>query len=132
MDSEFLGVGWQFPLTIGKDDDKDGRVQMVRYEAAVRQSIEMILSTAPGERLMQPEFGCGIHDLVFATNSAETIGRIVSEVRRSLVEWEARIDVQDVTVQPEADNPNYLLIQINYQIRNTTNRFNLVYPFYLE
>lgn len=127
MDSEFLGVGWQLPLTI-----TDGRVEMVRYEAAVRQSIQMILSTAPGERLMRPEFGCGIHDLVFATNSAETIGRIVSEVRRSLVEWESRIDVLDVTVQPDIDHPNHLLIQINYQIRNTTNRFNLVYPFYLE
>jgi phage baseplate assembly protein W len=128
MDSEFLGVGWQLPLTI----DKNGQIQMVRYEAAVEQSIRMILSTAPGERLMQPEFGCGIHDLVFATNGAETIGRIVSEVRRSLVEWEARIDVLDVAVQPDPDNPNHLLIQINYQIRNTTNRFNLVYPFYLE
>ncbi len=128
MDSEFLGVGWQLPLTI----DPNGRMQMVRYEAAVEQSIRMILSTALGERLMQPEFGCGIHDLVFATNGAETIGRIVSEVRRSLVEWEARIDVLDVVVQPEAENPNHLLIQINYQIRNTTNRFNLVYPFYLE
>lgn len=127
MDSEFLGVGWQLPLTI-----TDGRVEMVRYEAAVRQSIQMILSTAPGERLMRPEFGCGIHELVFATNSAETIGRIVSEVRRSLVEWESRIDVLDVTVQPDIDHPNHLLIQINYQIRNTTNRFNLVYPFYLE
>lgn len=127
MDSEFLGVGWQLPLTI-----TDGRVEMVRYEAAVRQSIQMILSTAPGERLMRPEFGCGIHDLVFATNSAETIGRIVSEVQRSLVEWESRIDVLDVTVQPDIDHPNHLLIQINYQIRNTTNRFNLVYPFYLE
>lgn len=127
MDSEFLGVGWQLPLTIA-----NGRVEMVRYEAAVRQSIQMILSTAPGERLMRPEFGCGIHDLVFATNSAETIGRIVSEVRRSLVEWESRIDVLDVTVQPDIDHPNHLLIQINYQIRNTTNRFNLVYPFYLE
>ncbi|MBD1873792.1 GPW/gp25 family protein [Nodosilinea sp. FACHB-131] len=127
MDSDFLGVGWQFPLAIA-----NGRVQMTRYEAAVRQSIEMILSTAPGERLMRPDFGCGIHDLVFATNGAETIGQIVSEVQRSLVEWEARIDVLDVAVQPSADNPSHLLIQINYQVRNTTNRFNLVYPFYLE
>ncbi len=127
MDSDFLGVGWQFPLAM-----ENGRVQMTRYEAAVRQSIEMILSTAPGERLMRPDFGCGIHDLVFATSGAETIGQIVSAVQRSLVEWEARIDVLDVAVQPSADNPNQLLIQINYQVRNTTNRFNLVYPFYLE
>jgi uncharacterized protein len=128
MDSDFLGVGWSAPVQL----DNRGQIQMARYEAAVQQSIRMILSTAPGERLMRPDFGCGIHDLVFATNGAETIGQIVSEVRRSLVEWEARIDLLDVAVYPSSENPNCLLIQINYQIRNTTNRFNLVYPFYLQ
>lgn len=127
MNSDFLGVGWSAPVTTDQ-----GQIQMARYEAAVRQSIWMILSTAPGERLMRPDFGCGIHDLVFATNSPETIGQIVSTVRRSLVEWEARIDLLDVAVYPDPDNPIRLLIQINYQIRNTNNRFNLVYPFYLQ
>ena len=80
---------------------------------------------------MRPDFGCGIHDLVFASNSAATIGEIVSEVSEALIEWEPRIDVLNVDVQTAPNQPNQLLIQINYQVRTTNNRFNLVYPFYL-
>lgn len=128
MSDNFLGVGWTSPVKL----DQEGQIDMVRYEESVRQSIWMILSTARGERLMRPDFGCGIHDLVFASNSAGTIGQVVSEVRQALIQWEARIDVLDVDVIPEATQPNCLLIQINYQVRTTNNRFNLVYPFYLE
>ncbi len=105
---------------------------MARYEDCVRQSIWTILSTAYGERLMRPDFGCGIHNLVFAPNSAGTIGQAISEVQQALTQWEPRIDVLDVDAYPDPNQPNRLLIQINYQIRTTNNRFNLVYPFYLE
>ena len=81
---------------------------------------------------MRPNFGCGIQNLVFAPNSAGTIGQIVTEVRQALIEWEPRIDVLDVEVHSDRDRPNRLLIQINYQVRTTNNRFNLVYPFYLD
>jgi phage baseplate assembly protein W len=105
---------------------------MAEYDEAVRQSIWMILGTAPGERLMRPDFGCGIHNLMFAPNSAGTIGQAVNDVRRSLIEWEPRIDVLEVVVVPDETQPNLLLIQLNYRVRTTNNRFNLVYPFYLE
>lgn len=127
MTSDFLGVGWTSPVTL-----KNNQIDMARYEDSVRQSIWMILSTAKGERLMRPDFGCGIHDLVFANNSPGTIGQVMSEVRQALIQWEARIDLLDVDVIPDATQPNCLLIQINYQVRTTNNRFNLVYPFYLE
>lgn len=128
MNSDFLGVGWGSPLTLSST----GQIHLVQYEDCVRQSIWTILSTAPGERIMRSDFGCGIHNLVFSNSSPETIGQIVSEVRRSLLEWEARIDVSDVNVLPDPDYSNRLLIQIHYQVRTTNNRFNLVYPFYLE
>lgn len=105
---------------------------MAHYEEAVRQSIWMILSTAHGERLMRPDFGCGIHDLVFASNSAATIGQLSNAVNQALIQWEPRIDLLSVDVFPDLDLPGRLLIQINYQVRTTNNRFNLVYPFYLE
>lgn len=127
MSGDFLGVGWTSPVKL----DKNGQVVMAKYEDCVRQSIWTILSTARGERLMRPDFGCGIHDLVFASNSAATIGGIVSEVSEALIEWEPRIDVLNVDVQTAPNHPNQLLIQINYQVRTTNNRFNLVYPFYL-
>lgn len=127
MSGDFLGVGWRSPVKL----DNNGQVVTAKYEDCVRQSIWTILSTAKGERLMRPDFGCGIHDLVFASNTAGTIGEIVSEVNQSLIEWEPRIDVLNVDVYGEENQPNQLLIQINYQVRTTNNRFNLVYPFYL-
>lgn len=127
-DSNFLGVGWTSPVQL----DDNGQIKMARYEDAVRQSIWTILSTAKGERVMRPDFGCGLQDLVFSSNSASTIGRITSDVRNSLVQWEPRIDVLDVQVMSDSSEPNRMLVQINYQVRMTNNSFNLVYPFYLQ
>lgn len=128
MGQDLLGRGWGFPPTV----DKDGRIAMAEYEERVRQSIWMILSTARGERVMRPDFGCGIHDLVFAPSNAGTIGRVTADVREALVEWEPRIDLLDVDAVADEGEPNRLLIIISYRVRTTNNQFNLVYPFYLE
>ena len=128
MSSEFFGVGWSFPVTL----DEAGKVQLARYEESIRQAIWIILGTAPGERAMRPDFGCGIHDLVFAVNSAGTAGRVASLVRQALLRWEPRIDVLSVDAAADLAQPNLLLIQIDYAVRTTNSRFNLVYPFYLE
>ena len=128
MDYEFLGVGWNSLVAL----DDDNQIAMAGYEERVRQSILTILGTARGERVMRPDFGCGIHNLVFAVNSAATAGRAASEVRSALVLWEPRIDILDVAVAPDRDAPNRLLITIEYRVRTTNSRFNLVYPFYLE
>ncbi len=128
MSHEFLGVGWHFPVNL----DEDGKISPARYEEAVRQAIWIILSTAQGERMMRPDFGCGIHDLVFAPNSAGTAGQLIGEVRRTLVRWEPRVDLLDVDAFPDANQPSLMLIQVQYQVRATNNNFNLVYPFYLE
>ena len=127
MDDNFLGVGLAFPIEL----DENNQLKISRYEMAVQQSIWTILGTAKGERIMRPDFGCGIHDFVFSANSASTVGQIVSEVRQSLIEWEPRIDILDIDVTPDKNEDNKLLIIINYQVRTTNNRFNLVYPFYL-
>ena len=127
MADNFLGVGWRLP--VGLDESK--QIALARYEESIRHAIWMILGTARGERVMRPDFGCGIHDLVFAVNGAETAGRVASEVRQALLEWESRIDVLDVQVDPGGDGET-LFIKIDYQVRATNNRFNLVYPFYLE
>jgi len=128
MDIDFLGVGWTSPCML----DQHGQIKVAKYEDAVRQSIWMILSTANGERVMRPDFGCGIHEKVFAPNSYGTVGQIVSDVRDALIEWEPRIDILDVDTIPDPQQPNVILIQVNYQIRTTNNIFNLVYPFYLQ
>jgi len=126
MDIEFLGSGWRFPLQL------DGsQVARAAAEDSIQQSIWIILATSPGERVMRPDFGSGLQDLVFAVNDVATQGQIEDRVRSSLVLWEPRIQVQDVEVAADADDPALLLIRIQYQVRTTNNVFNLVYPFYL-
>lgn len=127
MQAHFLGTGWRLPV-----DCSDSRISTVSGEEAVAQSIWMILATARGERVMRPDFGCGIHDLVFHGVDNTIIGRVIYEVNDALTRWEPRIDVLDVSAEPDgAGNPG-LLIRIDYRIRTTNNRFNLVYPFYIE
>jgi hypothetical protein len=127
--SGFLGVGWSYPVGV----DGGGNVSIeTQHEEKIRQAIWIILATARGERVMRPDFGCGIHDLVFAVNSAGTAGRVAGEVREALVQWEPRIDLLDVKARAGEQAPDQLLIEIDYRVRSTNNRFNLVYPFYLE
>jgi phage baseplate assembly protein W len=131
MPKTFLGVGWGFPVTVYETGDKDGKIALAEYEESIYQAIWIILGTAKGERAMRPEFGCGIYDLVFETNSATTAGRIAQEVRDALLVFEPRMDVRDIQVQPQNDG-EVLLLSIDYEVRATNNVFNLVYPFYLE
>lgn len=129
MSAEFLGQGWNFPI---QPDAEAGGIAVAAYGTSIPQAIWMILATAPGERLMRPDFGCDIHDLVFAVNDATTASRVAAEVRRALVLWEPRIELLDVTAAPDLAAANRLLIRIEYQVRATNSRYNLVYPFYLE
>ncbi len=124
---DFLGRGWRFPVSL-----HEGQIAKATGEDAVRQSIWTILLTAPGERMMRPDFGCGIGDLVFGVNDARTAGAVADAVRSALALWEPRIDVLDVYAAPDASQANLLLVEINYQVRSTNSRYNLVYPFYLE
>lgn len=128
MDIDFLGVGWTLPVQL----QEQHQIATAKYEQAVRQSIWAILSTAQGERVMRPDFGCRIHDQVFAPNTAGTVGQIISDVESALLDWEPRIDVLDIEPLEEPGQPNLLHVSINYRVRTTNNAFNLVYPFYLQ
>jgi Bacteriophage baseplate protein W len=127
MPKPFLGVGWAFPVTA----DAAGAFDLAAYEESVRQSVWIILGTAKGERVMRPDFGCGIYDLVFDVNGAATAGKVSRAVQDALLSFEPRIDVVNVAVRPDG-NGEVMLISIDYEVRTTNNVFNLVYPFYLE
>ena len=128
MSTEFLGVGWAFPVQPGAD----GEIALAEYEESVRQSVWIILGTSPGERVMRPDFGCGLDDLVFSLGGAQTAGSVAAEVTRALTIWEPRLELLDVQAAPDELLGNALLIRITYRVRATNNVFNLVYPFYLE
>lgn len=129
MALDFLGRGWPFPL---KPAPASGRLSFLTGEEKIRQSIWLILSTAPGERQIRPDFGCGIHDLVFEPNTAALRGLVQQKVFDALVRWEPRIDVVDVQVQTQPEARNYLLIRIDYRLRANNAFFNLVYPFFIN
>lgn len=127
MGEEFVGAGWAFPMAI----DATGGVALVRRERELEDSMRLILATAPGERPMRPEFGCGIHDYVFAPADATTAGRIAYEVRDSLERWEPRVDVVDVIVTTDSQDRACLYVEITYTIRGVNDPRNLVFPFYV-
>jgi uncharacterized protein len=124
----FLGKGWRFPVDI----NRNGTVAMSAEEDLIREAIIIILGTAPGERVMRTNFGCEIHDLLFAPNNSTTAGLAAHYVVSSLQKWEPRIRNIEAEANPSTEQPNKLLINIKYTVRDTNNRHNFVYPFYLR
>ena len=124
---EFLGVGWKFPLQI----TPGGKIAQARHEQRIEESIFLILSTAKGERVIRPDFGCGIQDLEFAPKDATTLAVVTQMVRDALIAYEPRVDVLDIGVENAPEQPNLLLIRVNYRIRANNALGNLVYPFFI-
>jgi phage baseplate assembly protein W len=108
-----------------------GKVGMVADEASVEQSVRIILDTALGERVMEPDFGCRIQELVFAPLSATTYHLVAHQVKKALERWEPRIRVEDVTATGDPARRGVMLVSIAYVVRSKNQRRNLVYPFYL-
>ena len=128
MAKEFLGSGWKFPIEV----DNRGGISVSRHEKKIEESIRIILSTAKGERVMRPEFGCDIHEFTFAVINASTLTMIQSAISEALVLFEPRIEVINIETSTERLEAGELMININYKIRSTHHEFNLVYLFPLK
>lgn len=127
MSDQFIGAGIAFPLRT----DSTANVALVRRDREIAEAIRLILGTSPGERPMRPEFGCPIDEFVFAPSDATTAGLLAHEVRRSLERWEPRIFVDDVGVGFDEEDQTVLYVDIAYTIKDTNDRRNLVFPFYI-
>jgi uncharacterized protein len=125
---DIIGRGADFPLR----PNAAGGLRLVGGDEKIRQSIWLILSTAPGEREMRPEFGCGINDVLFDANTARLRGIVEEKVREALARWEPRIDVVEVRAETPPEGRNHLLIRIDYRVRATNSLYNLVYPFFIN
>ncbi|KAA9396509.1 baseplate protein [Haloarcula sp. CBA1130] len=128
MDNEFLGRGWSFPVTT----DASEAVELSAGVQDIEESIRIVLGTAKGERVMRPEFGCGIHEFTFAAIDTTTLSRIESTVESALREWEPRIEVLDVATDTSNLDAGQLDITVEYRVKATNDERNLVYPFYLD
>lgn len=127
-DRDFLGKGLRFPVSV----NLNGGVSTSQLEENVRQSIFIILGTAPGERINRPLFGCQIHDLMFAPNNYLTAARAEIYCEEAIYKFEPRIQKVVCKAQPNADEPNRLDIRIEYVIAGKNDKRNLVFPFYLK
>ena len=127
MAEEFIGNGWSFPLGV----NRRGGISLASREREIEEAIRIILATAPGERPMRPEFGCGIHDYVFAPADATTAGRLAAEVKKSLAFWEPRVEIKSVDVSIDQRRRNTLYIHIVYEKKGSYDPRSLVFPFYV-
>jgi len=124
---DIVGTGWAFPPKIGPQ----GGVALARSFNEIEQAIKIVLLTPPGQRVMRPEFGCRIHELIFAPMNRETFAQAVRYVEDALEMWEPRINVIDVAVNPDENQHGRLFIDIQYELRATSDKRSLVFPFYL-
>jgi uncharacterized protein len=125
----FLGTGWGFPPRFNKFMHT---VEMVSDEEDIKESIRIILGTYPGERIMQPKFGCYMRDWSFENIDTELLMKINAEIKRALLNFEPRVIFIDSKVVERDDLNGFLLIEINYKIIITNTRHNIVYPFYIK
>lgn len=124
----FRGVGWAFPVAIGAD----GTIKTAAGGEAINRSIELVLGTARGERQMRPDFGCDLHTFLFKPLNDINKGRMATAVKQALTTWEPRIRVLGVEITVDRADPATALIDIEYELRASNTRTNLVYPFYLQ
>lgn len=127
IDKSFLGRGWSFPPEFNRNV-KD--VKMVSEEEDIQQSLHILLSTSPGERIMQPTYGCDLHSIVFDNISESTITEIKDIVQRAILFFEPRIILNSVDIDTSQQFDGLLTIVLDYIIRTTNSRNNMVYPFY--
>lgn len=128
MSKSFLGRGFAFPLTL----NERGNVSLTEEDDNIRTSVQIVIGTAKGERIMLPDFGCEIHDLVFHPNTTSTSALISHYVTASLRKWEPRITDLEVEARPDFDDENQINVRIGYRVIKTNAIDNLVFPFYLR
>lgn len=127
MSEQLIGKGWAFPPHL----NARGGIALAEKEEELEQAMLIILTTAPGQRVMRPTFGCRLNELIFMPNTADTAARAVRYVTEALGMWEPRIRVVEVNVRPSDRSRSALIIEVRYEIRSTRDLRTLVYPFYL-
>lgn len=131
MSKDLIGRGWAFPIALSGSNG----FQLTNYENEIEQAIRIILGTIPGERVMRPEFGSRLHELVFEPLNQQTVEKARQFVRMALERWEPRIELKEIKIDAAPDNDGEwqgrLQIEVKYEIKKTYDQRSLVYPFYL-
>jgi phage baseplate assembly protein W len=126
MTQDFVGAGWAFPMGV----DARGGIALARREQELEQAMRLILATYPGERPMRPEFGSRLRDYIFRSATIDTAAELSNEVRKALLRWEPRVNIEYVDVKVDPVERNTLYIDVSYQVKHENDKRNLVFPFY--
>jgi phage baseplate assembly protein W len=126
-DASFVGRGFFWPMEV----DHTGSIRLTDGAADIDAAMAVVLATAPGERVMRPDFGCRIWDLLFEPVTANLLGLMAQAVRDALTQWEPRVIVETVDTLPDPDDSAVVSIRVGYRVKATNDRRNLVYPFYV-
>ena len=126
-DASFVGRGFFWPMEV----DHTGSIRLTDGAADIDAAMAVVLATAPGERVMRPDFGCRIWDLLFEPVTANLLGLMAQAVRDALTQWEPRVIVETVDTVPDRDDSAVVSIRVGYRVKATNDRRNLVYPFYV-
>jgi len=129
IERSFLGTGWNFPPSF---DMTTGSVLMVSNAEDIAQSLQILLSTRPGERVMLPQYGCNLDVFLFEPITTTLIAYVKELIHTAVLYFEPRINLDLITINTEQVNDGVILISLDYTILATNSRFNLVYPFYLN
>lgn len=127
MNLPFLGRGWSFPPSFNRNQPG---VEMLEAEADIVSSLEILLTTAPGERVLQPEYGCNMEELLFENVDTTTKTLVADKIENSILYFEPRIDLEKVRLDDSREWEGVILIEIVFRVRTTNSRFNFVFPFY--
>ena len=124
----FLGIGWKFPPTF---DKRIKSVEMVSEEEDIRQSLYILLSTKQGERIINPDYGSDVQSMVFEPIGSNTSTYLKESIRRAVLHYEPRITLENVSVDEDGEEDGLLLVNLDYTVRKTNSRTNMVYPYYI-
>lgn len=127
MKESFLGTGWSFPPEFSKSSEM---VVMSSDEKDIKESLEIILTTRLGERIMKPNFGCNIEEVLFKPLNLTLVTDMKNRIENAILYFEPRIDVNNIDLDDSNETDGILLIKVDFTIRSTNTRSNMVYPFY--
>ena len=128
-DPSFLGTGWSFPPAFTRDG---GDVLMVSGVEDIHQSLQILLSTQMGERIMQDDFGCDMNAVLFEEMDQGLVNTLTTQISDAILNYEPRITLDNLDISEHESEQGLLLISIEYTVRSTNTRYNMVYPFYLN
>jgi phage baseplate assembly protein W len=132
MNRTFLGRGWSFPPTFNRSHRSRPGVEMLEQEADIASSLEVLLSTSQGERMMLPQYGCNLQELVFESLDTRMKTLMADKIESAILYHEPRIELENVRLEESRELEGVVLIEVVYRVKSTNSRFNFVFPYYKE